>query len=68
MEVGIFHKYINDKIKLLEQNSNTIRLEKVKKMLHQHRMPSALHSKFLEEMKSMGLLKLKNKQNVIINR
>ena len=71
-EVGAYHKYLCRKIEekrdscLDDSNKLTIKRTDFKKMLGWFNIPSDIQSKIIEEMKEMGLIKIKDKQNIIL--
>ncbi len=73
-EVGAYYKYLCDKISEKENNcldtSNklVIKRKDFKRMLGWFNVPSYIQSKVIEEMKEMGLIKIKDKQNIILSK
>jgi len=71
-EVGAYHKYLCQKIKekrancLDTSNRLIIKRDDFKRMLGWFNIPSYIQSKIIDEMKSMGLIKIKDKQNIIL--
>ena len=73
-EVGAYHKYLCKKIKekrtncLDNSNKLIIKRKDFKRMLGWFNIPSYIQSKIIDEMKEMGLIKIKDKQNIILVR
>ncbi len=73
-EVGAYHKYLCRKIEEKRascfDNSNKLIIKRndFKRMLGWFNVPSHIQSKIIEEMKEMGLIKIKDKQNIILVR
>ena len=71
-EAGAYHKYLCRKIEekstncLDTSNKLTISRHDFKKMLGWFNIPSYIQNKIIDEMKSMGLIKIKDKQNIIL--
>ena len=73
-EVGAYHKYLCDKI--IEKKKNCldtsnkliIKRKDFKRMLGWFNVPACIQSEVIEEMKYMGLIKIKDKQNIILVR
>lgn len=73
-EIGAYNKYLCKKI---EEKSTTrmdtsseliIRRKDFKRMLGWYDIPSYIRSKVIEEMRVAGLIKIKDKQNIILVR
>jgi len=73
-EVGAYHKYLCRKIEekrtscLNNSDKLIIKRNDFKRMLGWFNIPSYIQSKVIEEMKDMGLIKIKDKQNIILVR
>lgn len=71
-EVGAYHKYLCKKIKEKRENnldiSNklVIKRDDFKRMLGWFNIPAYIQSKVISEMEAMGLIKIKDKQNIIL--
>ncbi len=70
-EEGAYHKYVCDKIKEKRENACSpnklvIKRTDFKRMLGWFNIPSYIQSKIIREMKDMGLIKVKDKQNIIL--
>lgn len=71
-EVGAFHSYLCDKIKEKRTNAFSpskgliIKRDDFRKMLGWFNIPYYIQVKVIKEMKEMGLIKIKNKQNIIL--
>ncbi len=71
-EVGSIHSYLCDKIRgkrtdnLQPSNQLVIKRNDFKRMLGWFNIPYYIHSKVIAEMKQMGLVKVKDKQNIIL--
>jgi len=71
-EEGSIHKYLCRKI--IEKRENTlsasnkliIKRDDFKRMLGWFNIPAYIQSKVIEEMREMGLIKIKDKQNIIL--
>jgi len=64
---GVMHKYIAENLYLKFKNNEVetiINRHDVKIFLGWHNIPKQLQNKFLEEMRSYGLIEIKNKQKV----
>ena len=73
-EVGSIHTYLCDKIRrkrtdnMQPSNQLIIKRNDFKRMLGWFNIPYYIQSKVIEEMKQMGLIKIKDKQNLILVR
>jgi len=71
-EVGAYHKYLCKKIiEKRDTNLNTsneliISRNDFKRMLGWFNIPSYIQGKIIKEMGQMGLIKIKDKQNIIL--
>lgn len=70
-EVGAYHKYLCEKIREKRSNISSsgkliIKRHDFKKMLGWFNIPTYIQHKVIEEMKGMGLIKIKDKQNIIL--
>ena len=70
-EVGAFHNYLFEKIRkkrenTLSPNKLIIKRDDFKRMLGWFNIPSYIQTKVIREMKDMGLIKIKDKQNIIL--
>ncbi len=69
-KVGAYHKYLCKKIEekrnIGDPNRLTIKRDDFKRMLGWFNIPSYIQSRIIEEMKDMGLIKIKDKQNIIL--
>ncbi len=71
-EVGVFHKYVCKKIcekridNLNPSNELIIKRKDFKRMLGWFNIPYYIQSKVINEMNLMGLIKIKDKQNIIL--
>ena len=71
-EAGVYHKYLCKKIvekrkdNLNTSNELTIKRNDFKRMLGWFNIPCYIQSKIIDEMESMGLIKIKDKQNIIL--
>ena len=63
---GEFYKFIAEKfkIKAAEYNSNILRREKAFEVFRVNGIPKRCKFSFLKDMESLGLIKLKDKQNI----
>ena len=64
-----FHKLVAEKLKdkANENFTNILRREEVHRLMFQScRIPISLHNDFLGEMEDLGLIKIKDKQNIEI--
>ena len=70
--VGAYHKYLCEKI--IQKRENDFRVSDkliikrndFKRMLGWFNIPSYIQAKVIEEMKDMGLIKIRDKQNIIL--
>ena len=73
-EVGAFHNYVCEKISekrancLDVSNKLIIKRKDFKRMLGWFNIPYSIQIKVIEEMESMGLIRIKDKQNIIMLR
>ena len=73
-EVGAFHNYLCKKIidkrkdNLNPSNELIIKRKDFKRMLGWFNIPAYIQVKVIKEMKEMGLVKIKDKQNIILVR
>ncbi len=73
-EVGAYHNYLCKKIAEKRANPSDISKELIikridfKRMLGWFNIPSYIQSKIIEEMKGMGLIEIRDKQNIILVR
>ena len=72
-EVGAYHKYLCKKISekktnCLDDSKLIISRKDFKRMLGWFNVPSYIQNKVIEEMRDMGLIKIKDKQNIILVR
>ncbi len=73
-EAGAFHKYVCKKIcekrnnNLDTSNKLIIKRKDFKRMLGWFNIPYYIQSKVINEMEGMGLIKIKDKQNIILVR
>ncbi len=73
-EAGSIHSYLCDKIRekrtdnLQPSNQLVIKRNDFKRMLGWFNIPYYIQSKVIEEMKQMGLIKVKDKQNIVLVR
>ena len=71
-EIGAFHNYLCKKViekrkdNLDNSNQLIIKRKDFKRMLGWFNIPSYIQDKVIEEMKEMGLVKIKDKQNIIL--
>ena len=71
-EVGAYHNYLCEKIRekrtncLTDSNELTIKRNDFKRMLGWFNIPVYLQGKIIDEMTRMGLVKIKDKQNIIL--
>ncbi len=71
-EVGAYHKYLCRKIEekrtncLNTSNKLTISRKDFRRMLGWFNIPGYIQNKIIDEMKEMGLIKIKDKQNIIL--
>lgn len=70
-DVGAIHNYLCDKIREKKENtlSNSelvISREDFRRMLGWYNIPFYIQCKVIKEMKEMGLIKIKDKQNIIL--
>ena len=71
-EVGSIHSYLCDKIRkkrtdgLQTSDELLIKRKDFKRMLGWFNIPYYIQSKVIDEMKQMGLIKIKDKQNIIL--
>ena len=70
-EVGAYHKYLCEKIvekrnDPCSPNKLIIKRDDFKRMLGWFNIPSYIQSKVIGEMKQMGLIKVKDKQNIVL--
>ena len=71
-EEGAYHKYLCKKIiekrrdNLDTSNRLIIKRNDFKRMLGWFNIPCYIQSKVIDEMKDMGLIKIKDKQNIIL--
>ena len=71
-KVGSIHNYLCDKIRnkrtdnLQPSNQLSIKRNDFKRMLGWFNIPYYIQSKVIEEMKGMGLIKVKDKQNIVL--
>lgn len=71
-EVGVYHTYLCKKI--MEKRSNVesdvngliIKREEFRKILGWFNIPIYIQCKFIDEMKRMGLVKIRDKQNIVL--
>ena len=63
---GEFHKFIAEKfkVKALEYNSNILRRKKAFEVFRVNGIPKRCKFSFLKDMETLGLIKLKDKQNI----
>ena len=71
--VGAYHKYLCRKIEekrtnCLDNNSKKLIISRhdFKKMLGWFNIPSYIQNKIIDEMKDMELIKIKDKQNIVL--
>ena len=73
-EEGAFHKYLCKKIiekrkdNLNTSNKLVIKRNDFKRMLGWFNIPCYIQDKVINEMRNMGLIKIKDKQNIILVR
>ena len=73
-EVGVIHTYLCDKIRekrnnpVSNPNELIINRNDFRRMLGWFNIPNYIQCKVIEEMKGMGLIKIKDKQNIILVR
>ncbi len=73
-EVGAYHKYLCRKIEEKRtnrmDNSNELIISRkdFRRMLGWFNIPGYIQNKIIDEMKSMGLINIKDKQNIILVR
>lgn len=70
-EVGAYNKYLCKKIeekRTIPDNSKELIISRkdFKRMLGWFNIPSYIRSKVIEEMRSVGLIKIKDKQHIIL--
>jgi len=71
-EAGVYHTYLCKKI--MEKRTNVesdinglvIKREDFRKMLGWFNIPIYLQCKFIDEMKRMGLVRIRDKQNIVL--
>ena len=69
---GVIHIYLCDKIREKRKNDLSpsdkliIKRNDFKRMLGWFNVPAYIQTKVIEEMKQMGLIKIKDKQNIIL--
>lgn len=62
---GEFHKFIAQQFKERNDNtSNILERKKALRIFHIYNIPKKCRSSFLKDMESLGLIKLKDKQNI----
>lgn len=66
MKTDIFHKFIATKFEEKKEDEFTSVIKRVeaRKIMYINHIPINLHNKFLGEMENLGLIKLKDKQNI----